>query len=718
MKNLHLPVLVSWLALLLLSACTLVQPMPTTDSPLSAIPFDLGEETLVQTGAMNETLRAMPVRLTGLIAAPATGDHLPIAVIIHGSHGSGCPSTDGMTERWPCPAQEASHYAGFAYLVEALAAQGYVAVSINANPAFVMAYGEARANMRLPILFDLYLNKLAAAMGEEENLGIDLAGRIDWQQLVVLGHSASGEAVNWLVDSRITRTQPEQIAAGQGPIAAAILLAPSNTATGAMAIPVPFAVILPACDRDVAGLDGQIYYEAARQQTDRATLAASVYLVGANHNRFNPALPDETLGRASSVCNEALLPAADQQRFLADYATHFFDAVLGRGDGDLAAVGLDPAQPPPTILFGRQVLTALALPTSQRLILPLAEAGATGTATALFCAQGYLADPTQRALCRQDVLPQPGHPAQLLLAWTGNAGAYTLAVPAGQQDWSAYQTLHLRAAVDPTDERNAVGAPQAFSIQLTDGSGHTAIIALTAEAALAFPAGRQQVLGTTTGWDNKVVLSSIRTPLAAFAGIDWRAVQTLAFRFDRTPSGAIFVTDLELLKTPMTDMITAPAAITKPDYVIALEQAYGAPSQAAFGSAVFYAPGEAATDLEQAALAHYRYFVGDLWERYGEAAWLGPWRQLYRRPPGAAHAIVSELRALPDHTAALSAGVLLDEAENAAQARAALVTAFDEPAVTELAVYQLGDGGAMNGLLVAGRRQAPPETIFLIFLID
>ena len=195
-------------------------------------------------------------------------------------------------------------------------------------------------------------------------------------------------------------------------------------------------------------------------------------------------------------------------------------------------------------------------------------------------------------------------------------------------------------------------------------------------------------------------------------------MQSLTILFDRTPSGAIFITDVELLETPMADVITATADVSKPDYVTMLESAYGAPSQVAFGSAVFYMPAPPATDLEQAALAHYRYFVGDLWERYGEAAWLGPWRQLYSRSPGAAHDIVGELRTLPDHTTALSAGVLLDEAENAAQAQAALVTAFDDPAVTELAVYQLGDGEAMNGLLVAGRRQASQGATFLVFLID
>ena len=52
-----------------------------------------------------------------------------------------------------------------------------------------------------------------------------------------------------------------------------------------------------------------------------------------------------------------------------------------------------------------------------------------------------------------------------------------------------------------------------------------------------------------------------------------------------------------------------------PVYVTALEAAYGAPSQAGFGSAVFYEPTEAGDDLAQAALAKYKYFIGDLWER-------------------------------------------------------------------------------------------------------
>jgi len=38
--------------------------------------------------------------------------------------------------------------------------------------------------------------------------------------------------------------------------------------------------------------------------------------------------------------------------------------------------------------------------------------------------------------------------------------------------------------------------------------------------------------------------------------------------------------------------------------------------------------------------------------------------------------------------------------------------------VTDLRVYILGDGGAMSGLLIAGRHNETGEAIFLVFLLD
>jgi hypothetical protein len=156
----------------------------------------------------------------------------------------------------------------------------------------------------------------------------------------------------------------------------------------------------------------------------------------------------------------------------------------------------------------------------------------------------------------------------------------------------------------------------------------------------------------------------------------------------------------------------------RPAYVAALEAAYGPPSQSGFGSAVFHEPIAAGDSLADAALAKYKYFVGELWERYGEDAWKGPWKEVYARATGARPDIVAELSGITDPDAAISAPMILDVVQDAEKARTALAAAYDDPAVTELRVFNLGDGGAMSGILVASRRAATGDATFLVFLLD
>ncbi len=153
-------------------------------------------------------------------------------------------------------------------------------------------------------------------------------------------------------------------------------------------------------------------------------------------------------------------------------------------------------------------------------------------------------------------------------------------------------------------------------------------------------------------------------------------------------------------------------SIPPTDAVAKLTAAYGPPSQAAFGSAVFnqsVAPDQALDDAAQAA---YRNFVGDLWSRYGADAWMGPWRELYARPAHAEADVVGELRGLDDASARSAAEMVLDNDP------AALAAVFDDPTLGELRVFAIGDGEAMSGLLIAGRRVTQEEATFLAFLMD
>ncbi len=157
-----------------------------------------------------------------------------------------------------------------------------------------------------------------------------------------------------------------------------------------------------------------------------------------------------------------------------------------------------------------------------------------------------------------------------------------------------------------------------------------------------------------------------------------------------------------------------------PAYVTALEAIYGVPSQAGFGSAVFFDPVDttgAEQDLEPAARAKYQHFCGEIWQRFGEANWLATWKQVYARQEGAKRDIVTELRSIPENDVRLSASMILDNTDPPAKAHQALANAFDDPQVAELRVYRIGDGAAMSGLLIAARRPAE-GSLFLVFLMD
>jgi dienelactone hydrolase len=243
-------------------------PAPTAIAPAppKAVEYNLGEATIIQERFPTDSrFRNMPVRLNGVIAVPTTGEGpFPVVVILHGTH-PGCPEIDHV-DRWPCdPAVEQPSYQGFGYLAEHLAANGYVALSININAENTFGFGEPTPGERLTQIFDKHLQALTvASAGGENKFDVELKGKADMQRLALIGHSRGGEMAFQIIHS------PEMAAAsaapnGYGPVAGVLQIAPSpgfvDPADGS---PVPLGIILPMCDADVINQEGQHFYEGAR----------------------------------------------------------------------------------------------------------------------------------------------------------------------------------------------------------------------------------------------------------------------------------------------------------------------------------------------------------------------------------------------------------------------------------------------------------------------
>jgi dienelactone hydrolase len=533
------------------------------DRPPSVF-YDLGQGTLIQDNfAEDSRFRNMPARLNGVMAVPAGQGPFPVVLILHGTH-PGCPVI-GEVDVWPCdPEEEQRNYAGFEYLVRELAARGYVALAPNINAEFTFGFGEPIAGVRLRQLLDQTMRALAtAAAGGDNAFGVELAGVADPGRLVLIGHSQGGEMANFLTRQAGLTTDAAAAELGYGPVRGVLLVAPAHNTEGTTGTDVPLAVILPACDGDVMGLDGQHFYEAVRFQAEHSW-ATTALLEAANHNGFNTILGGDMVTHGDRLACQTLLTPAAQQQFLVEYTADFLTAVLSESAGDqtaaLARLGGDVTQPAPATLYGQPARVTFLPTTAQRrpIFVPSEAASLTtnaaggavmaDNATLFFCPAGFTVEP-DLAACRRPNTTIPANPTLAIVEWQGPAEV-RFALPGGA-DLSGYTTLTLRAVIDPLSELNPEGEPQSFRLRLLDSSGAAATAVVGPDApALQFPSGAfsEDEVFAPGIYDGIVHMTTVRVPLVEFGGVDLSDVAEVALVFDQTASGTLFVADVAVAR--------------------------------------------------------------------------------------------------------------------------------------------------------------------------
>jgi dienelactone hydrolase len=545
-----------------------VEPTVASAANPTAVEYNQGETTIVQARFPEDSrFRNMPVRLNGLIAVPdGGGGPFPVIVILHGTH-PGCPEIDHV-DRWPCdPADERPNYQGFGYLAEHLAANGYVALSININAENTFGFGEPQPGERLKQIVDKHLKALATASeGGENKFGVELKGKADVHRLAFAGHSRGGEMAYALAhDLPITA---DAGAGGYGPVTGILMIAPSPVfADPAAGSAVPLGIILPMCDADVMNQEGQHFYEAARLAPGQRAWITSAFVERANHNYFNTTLGDDPFGRQGRPDCDVRLDAKAQQAFLGDYAVDFFATLFGNGSAAQhakARLGMDPGIPAPSELYGLAARVAV-LPSAaeQTVVFTPASAGelrtnrlggavqARGIAT-FFCDAGHYTPTTRPGTepCRRVNVVIPGDPALTVVSWEKPGAVLRFEIPQGKGDLSKADAITVRAAVDPLSKLNSAGKGQAFSIRVTDGAGKTATVQTRPdEPALRFPEG-EVVADATFGdmFTGRLPLTTVRMPVSALQGVDRTDIREIALLFDQTPSGSLFLADLEWVR--------------------------------------------------------------------------------------------------------------------------------------------------------------------------
>lgn len=535
-------------------------PAPPTEPPaavpMTARPYGLGTTDVeVDVGFGATEL----LELRGTVAAPTSPGRYPLALVIHGSH-TVCPTPpDQEEEPFSCPqAVQQRNDPGFAYMLEALAERGFIALAPDVNMAFRSAFdGEDNVleNPRVQLIVERQLEALRtrhAAFALAEGVEADLTQRY------LIGHSRGGMAAYglgqaWAHDPALQ-------------VGGLLLLAPTLETplfepvpfTTAPVLDLPLVVVLPSCDGDVAGLEGAHYLEGARIDPQRQHLALSILLPGANHNFFNDSLTTDDSRSAFALCDPATprMSRADQRGFLEAFAPDLFEA--WRSETSFVLDVVDPAQPVPATIAGVPTQSFVVYPAVQRRpvlsalrsteldIGPLGGAVTVQDGTLDFCPyQGFGVGMP----CRPLVMT-PGGTAQILFTWTTDEARLRVDLPPTAGDTRDATALQLRLALDPTDPQLANGETQRVRIVLQDQAGATAEQTVT----VPFPSGSL----TPNRWTDPVYLGSFRLPLDQFAGID-RAQLAAIELYPESAGGALFLADLELVSaTAALEIVALP----------------------------------------------------------------------------------------------------------------------------------------------------------------
>jgi hypothetical protein len=415
-------------------------------------------------------------------------------------------------------------YTNYAFLLEHMARNGFIAVSIHLNTGLS---GLARANA----FFD-HITTINTIFGTSVQ-----------NSVAVLGHSRGGEAV-----FKIARLN-ESLALGVG-LNALLALGPTDrygreTITGTTAK--PLFVLYGAKDDDVAGWPPSSGYNVRQtgfslyDRFDGQDKSMS-FVSDATHNGF--VTHNEAFGTPPVP---PLMSVADQQKILLAYCNAFCRMqVLGEPQWSGMFTG---EWKPPAVAATGAVMAFQFRSTNRR---PVDEfEGPHGpndwqssTIGGAASQSGLPANPTETQLYPQDN-QSPHDTGGLRLAWDTAGDQLVFDIPAGQRDVSTFAFLQVRLGKVVNSASNPAG-PQNLRIGLRDGAGNERLIRAAAFGGVPEIATANEVANT------KSSLSTLRIPLTAYTVVCAGAVQVdltdvtqVKLVFSELGTGELAVDELE-----------------------------------------------------------------------------------------------------------------------------------------------------------------------------
>ena len=551
---------------------------PATPGPYAVerADYDLGDTATTLSG-----LSGLPVEVRSAVYVPkgAKGPR-PVVVFLHGRHAACYNPTTRATNNtnWPCAEgfQPIQSHTGYAEPAQALASHGYVVVSVSANGINAKDATSTDDNGGLArgqlVMHHLDLLAKYNAKGS----GSVLSGRLDLQNVGMMGHSRGGEGVVEAALLNAERAKPYGVRA-------VLPLAPVDFARATLP-DVPMAVVLPYCDGDVSNQQGQHFYDDTRHSADDQVLRSSLMVMGANHNFFNtewtPGVSvapsgDDWSASADEVCGSAgsatRLTATEQRAVGTAYIAGFFRLVQGLERSFLPLFDGSEGTVPSTgraVVYQQAQQPSLLRLDAATLEGPTSKVTTTGFDSAAYCASVALRAVPQYPACSATTLTSkvphwtpatyatwvPTSPA-LRVQWGASAQPGEVRVAVGDRNVKLYDVLTFRTARDET----ATGDVD-LTVTVTDAKGRSASTPVSAVSSALSPLPASS--NTTNGRNllGKTWMRTVQVPTSTFKGVDLTRVRTVSIA-SATPTGGAYLSDVAFERTGVLGGVGLPTAL-------------------------------------------------------------------------------------------------------------------------------------------------------------
>lgn len=473
--------------------------------------YDLGQNTMKTSLGQDLTYT-----MNGGISVPDSNDN-PVVVLLHGSHD---------VDR----SADSRYDLGFSYLMKNLAEQGYLAISINVNWQYTLDEGEPLGLERIQSIVTSHLEELQRAnRGESDLFGVDLAGKCDFSQVVLVGHSRSGGAI-----FDLAQLLPEKLK--DLAIAGLLSIAPTDVAEDDMKVAdFPTSVIVPELDGDVADLDGFAAFDFIRTVENRKQDAQLVYLYGANHNAFNPAILTQDLGQIWHTGEKKTISGDAQRNFTKQYVSAFVEAVTSSRTITSIGDSLSGA------LFDQTVMISNYIPGGISLYLAPGESVTGENAKITPQVQSHIVENNTAGLFRHPGGGNNDRDLDLLhISWETSDAMVSFSTK--NVDCTGMDTLNLYLAQDSTSALNQQ-KNQSFTIELVDSKGtlYPFLLGDTTPALVHQPG---EAIRDDTVFSLLTPMGMVSVPLDRFGEI--KDIAEVRLKFTENTSGALMLQAISL----------------------------------------------------------------------------------------------------------------------------------------------------------------------------